>query len=1161
MVRENRMKRALIATILSMLIGSLSPHTRADDIDIYLNPNAPANATPIVMLTLDYRSNLGSTACNGTECDFFLAPVPLTYKNASNVDKNYLTKTGANYTFFDVLRASLKYVLQQVGSSGVRIGLAQSHNHNNNCAGPGASGCSDGGYILIGASELGTQAQRDAFYAKLEAIPIPGGTVSHSYQGKELFFELFRYFGGKPWFNMQNGWTDRGTDASFNIDQADDYAPANADVPLTWDPGIVSGTNYISPVTDACTKLYTINFMFQVSNQEDDSDSAITATAGSGGMGGINLSGNNNKFSTVIRWMYDNDNLPSVAEKQNVISYFFVDPTKINTMTRGYAGAGVGKTAAEPYPLSSDAGKLASDLAAVLQNILSTSTTFVAPAVAVNAYNRTQVEPDVFLALFEAQENGFPGWAGNLKKFTLAFDADSGEPELRDATGANPVDTDGRIKHSALSYWTLATDLPAPPPAPTDIVSGKDGREVARGGAGSKIPGFKLKCASNNPGCYPGDYTPGLVNPTGDTTNIGARKLFYDDPGNTSANFTGLKPLNADTATAQALQTALGATSAGNCTSGDSDPTSACALLTWTRGLSYDDADALRTRTWILGDLLHSKPLAINYGRRGAYTDANNTDIRIVAGSNDGFMHMFRNTKSTQNTADAQKTPTDMDGVEIWAFMPRELMPTVKTLKTNKNKRTDPIHPYAMDGAPATYQLDLNGDGTIDPNSCQTIGGTNFCDRVWLCFGLRRGGAAYYAMDVSDPDNPKFKWKITPTTKSDGTASTDFAQLGQTWSTPRVATMLFNGNTLSQPVLIFGGGYDPNKDTHPGHKDAQGNPITETLTGTNDTQGNAIFIVDANTGALIWKAVYDSAATTPSYNAATKTYKRNDLLDSIPSEVAAVDSDGNGLVDRVYVGDTGGVLWRVDAYCKNQDGTDCGANAAWKMTKLLSVGRHTSTALADDRRFFYAPAYVQARDGASEYDAVLLGSGDRENPKDTSVTNWFYMYKDRKIASNSPSVATITHADLTDVSCLDTATSTCNTSYPNGWKLILECPPDAPASCGEKTTSLAVALGHSIFFSTYVPRSGGSACALDEGTGNLYGLNLQDAAAVEDLYPGNNTSTTTLFRRDRFRQLTSKGMPSEIVPVGGGRYLGGDFRPGDSGAKPGYRTYWYEKKR
>jgi len=1120
--------KRLLTPLLALLLYTSAAHTvRADDIDIYLNPTASPASVPVVMFTLDYRSNLGATVCSGGACSFLTSQ---TYKNASNVDVPYLTLSGGTTSYFNLLRASLKYVLQEVGSSGVKIGLAMSHEQKNNCEGPSRTGCSNGGYIVAGAKPLTTQVDRDAFYAKLDALPVPGGTVAHPYQGKELFFELFRYFSGQGWYNMRNGWDDRGTNNTYNINEADDYSPADATIPASWDATVVSGANYVSPVTGACGKLYTVNILFQVSQQEDDSDAAIKAPAASGGMGGINLTGSNNSFKTVIKWMYDNDSGPAgIDGTQNVTSYFIVDSTKVNTTTRGYAGAGVGASSAEPFVLSSDPEALIDTLSAIFRNILSVSTSFVAPSVAVNVYNRAQTLNDVFIAMFQADENGFPSWPGNLKKFRIGANA-AGDPEIQDANNAYAVASDGRIKFDALSYWTIAGDLPAAPPAPaiTDIVTGKDGRIINRGGSGSKIPGYKLKCTSTtDTSCKPGDYTPGLINDGASTvTNVTARKLFYDPVSFTSGDTLSSTPLNADVATATALQASLGATTVGTCAATDStSPPTACYLLKYARGLLNDGTTV---RSWLMGDLLHSRPLAINYG--GSTT---NPDIRIFAGGNDGFFRMLRNTGGSAN-AGAE------DGVEAWAFMPRAVMPKIKDLAANI--ATTPAHPYLADGSPAIFVLDNNGDGNIVPTGSAPAGG----DKVVVYFGLRRGGKAYYALDISNPDNPKILWRIEK-----GAAGTDFAELGQTWSTPRVTLMFHSGYTTAKPVLIFGGGYDANKDTHPGH-----GAYTGTGLGADDSEGNAIFIVDAETGALVWKAVKGATA---GYSTTNKAYSRTDMNDSIPSEVAVIDSNGNGLADRLYVGDTGGVMWRVDMLSNDQ--------ANWTIKPIFSIGRHSVSPqdIANDRRFFYPPDYVQSKDAAGAFDAVILGTGDRENPRDTDVKNWFYMYKDRNTNSGFPGTGSaIVHTDFGDVTDNCLQDNSCGTppDLINGWRMALTCPPSNPSACGEKNLAPALTLLGSIYFTTFLPPgSSTSGCSLSEGNGLLYIVSLQNGTAVQNLNTSNDTSSGSLFTGDRYTSLASAGIPAEVTSLGGGLILRPDLKIDRVTSNTGIKTFWYQKYR
>src|SRR5690606_37669567 len=172
--------------------------------------SVPPEGAPKVMFTLDWRPNLTSTVCGGSECDFL-------------VEEGYLTSTPTN--FFNLLRGVLKRVLDNI--DGVQVGLMINHNHQNNCAGPltGNTRCSNGGYVVKGVTSVDDAAGMADFFARLNAIPDPQGNQSHTYQGAELFFELFRYLTGQGIYNGHNGWTDFGTNNSRNLNDPQDTPP------------------------------------------------------------------------------------------------------------------------------------------------------------------------------------------------------------------------------------------------------------------------------------------------------------------------------------------------------------------------------------------------------------------------------------------------------------------------------------------------------------------------------------------------------------------------------------------------------------------------------------------------------------------------------------------------------------------------------------------------------------------------------------------------------------------------------------------------------------------------------------------------------------------------------------------------------------------------
>ena len=392
------------------------------------------------------------------------------------------------YTFFDVLRGALKKVFDPL--EGVRVGLMLNHDNVNNCEGFGRTTCSNGGYIAMGFQPFENGDANGAkanFHKILASIPTPQGNLSHSYQGKELFFEFFRYLTGQAVYNAHNGYTDYGTKNTYNVDV--DY-PA-----IAWDTTIESGSKikpeYISPIdpNGACSKIYTVNVMFQVSNQEDDSDDAIENHVSYGGFGSPQ-----SQFADVIQYLNDADladgrygSVPDLDDKQNVISYFIVDGTKINTTTKGYARAG---GTGVPLALTDDPDELVATLQEIFRQILSVSTTFVAASVPVNVFNRAEITDNVYIALFQVDGEARPSWVGNIKKLKLTGANDSSATAtLVDSRGTPAIAADGRIRFDALTTWTVPDALPDPDLDAGEF-AGRDGRVVARGGAGQKIPGY-----------------------------------------------------------------------------------------------------------------------------------------------------------------------------------------------------------------------------------------------------------------------------------------------------------------------------------------------------------------------------------------------------------------------------------------------------------------------------------------------------------------------------------------------------------------------------------------------------------------------------------------------------------------------------------------------
>jgi type IV pilus assembly protein PilY1 len=1138
---------------------------RADDTDLYLNTDPPPpGSEPMVMFSIDYRPNLGSVVCRRGDaaCD-------------SLVDEGYLPDKGAgeSYDFFDIIRGSFGKVLDEVG--GVRLGLMFNHDHRNNCEGPDGStdaGCSNGGYIALGFTSMPainfrnatgqyvdesgvlttrkscgpfqgagvpeangdrsygtcTEATRQKIHEILWEIPVSEGDRTHSYQGKELFFELYRYLRGFHVYNGHTGFTSYDgndgydtdgdgvadllpdplpTDAPYSNPVNDIQRAANEEAnnwnldadPLhvtydptalnagdqvakrthryAWDTDIeqASGSwhQYIDPFgTGQCTEVFTVNMMFQVSNQEADSDDEIRKSEENEGMG---INKRNPLFEDVIAKMREEDQ-SDIAGDQGVTSYFLLADPFVNNRTGGkYAVAG---GTGAPLLLSEDPDELIANLTDIFKQILSVSTTFVAASIPVNSFNRAEVLDNVYLALFQPHPDKDPYWFGNVKKLRLEGLNSGGNVFLEDANGNPAIAADGRIRFDSLTFWTDPTKFDVQE-ADVDLgeVSGRDGRSVNRGGGGHKQAGF-------------GGGSPGAAN--GDT---GARRILFDSTS------SALSDLDANTLIASVLKQEF-------------DPSAALSdaevvdLIKWLRGQDvYDednDNDFDEGRRWYMASALHSRPIPINYGSRGSYTRTN-PEIFVAVGTNDGMMRLIRNTPAGHGGG-AQTAPTY--GEELWAFAPRATMST--TEKLTRHYRGLPNFgiqpPYGVDGAPVVY-VEEDGDGTIQSG-----------EKVLLFFGLRRGGRSYYALDISDPENPDLLWRI------DG-GTGDFAELGYTFSTPVVGRINLSGT--EKAVLIFGGGYDFAYDAGPG-------PVAASM-------GNGVFVVDALTGTLIRKFT-------------------SGVDDAIPSPITGVDLNGDGLIDRIIVGDMGGRVWRMDILAGS-------APADWTLNKLASFGVRAS---ADgdgsgdgvDRRFFHAPDVVPFRDSSGDYDAVIIGSGNRANPKGRSIDNAMFMVKDRAVSTiNPPATGELTPTKESDLSNITNCTdaSTCAaTNLVNGWKYELE-------AAGEKSLSTPITLSGIVFFTTFVPPGtaidpDADQCVPPEGQGRLYSVGLAEGNALVNRDRPIDQQESPGNPEDRYEKLSSAGIPAEVVSLPPRFILRPDLTVQEYTGRKRWRTFWYAEE-
>lgn len=477
-------------------------------------------------------------------------------------------------------------------------------------------------------------------------------------------------------------------------------------------------------------------------------------------------------------------------------------------------------------------------------------------------------------------------------------------------------------------------------------------------------------------------------------------------------------------------------------TGGDRD-----TLISWIRGKdnagdepSPDTSYAtVNIRPSVHGDVLHSRPVAVNYG--------GTTGVVVFYGANDG---VFRAVNGNQENP--ASSTLSAPGTELWGFVAPEFFSKFDRLRKNSPQVKLFSTPDGIDPAPQPREYFFDGSTGVyqDP----------VAGKVYLYLSARRGGRMIYALDVSDPLNPKFMWKHT-------NLDTGFAELGQTWSLPKVVRV--KGHT--NPVVLFGAGYDPNEDAEP---------------ALTDSMGRGLFMLDALDGSLIWQAGPAANCASASSCVATKVAG---MTYAIPSDVSVLDRDRDGYVDRLYAPDLGGNVWRVDLEPIAGD-----APANWQVSLLASLGGSGAT----KRKIFYPPDIVPV----NEFDAVLVGTGDREHPvagnAATAIKNRFYMLKDEVTGKDAVDADWSAIEDDTSTTSfgvpgdLFDATATLFDNSQRGFYInLLGLDDEGNPQPGEKIVNAPTTVGGITFFGTNQPLAPDpNTCQANLGVARGYGVDF-----------------------------------------------------------------------
>lgn len=812
-------------------------------------------------------------------------------------------------------KAALVQVFANMPSNKFRIGLMMFTE-----TGGGNSG-EDGAYVRAAARTI-TNDNRTAYANVIANLHITDDKSNGGKVAKAMMEAYYYLSGGTPHAGNKKTKTDYvgNTDGSTH-DDAVHALTGNA-------LASKNATTYVRPGSGECIK----NYIIYISNgpAQDNSSDITTANTALSTLGGktttISLNPSGSQDNPADEWA-------RFMKKSAIRGVVYTLDVDKSTSGQGPGWTALLKSMASQsggryFDVSSTGTGIADAINAILSEIQSVNSVFASVSLPVSVNTQGTYLNQVYVGMFRPDGDGSPRWKGNLKQYRMAL-IDNGLKLIDARTTPTPAinNQTGFITECARSYWTpsvVDTEWNAAQESDCLTISGAeasnypDGNVVAKGGQAYKLraAGSRTTLTCNNATC------------------------------------TSLVTFNDSNVT----QPQLGVTSTAALTS----------IVNWARGMDNyqdEDIDAVSTdnRLSMHGDVVHSRPVAVNYGTQSLPDGSTSTKVVVFYGANDGW---FRAVNGNRTAAIGSIEA----GAELWSFTPPEFLSKFSRLRSQS-----PSTYYLNTPVTGAAAKDYSIDGPI--TAFRGTVGSSSTTKTFVYATMRRGGRSIYAFDVSNadtsPTSPTLKFRLGCT--ADGTnCTTGLDGIGQTWASVKTFTHgSYATGTATTPLLIFGGGYDTCEDYDALSSGGANHNCT------SSSKGHYVYVINGNTGEHI-KTFDTSAAMLTTVN----------KFRGVIADMALV-SGTDGHAKYAYIADMGGNVFRINL---------AGADTAWTIKHIASLGCDTATtSCTANRKFMFAPSVVNTATG--EY-TIMLGSGDREKPitgyaSATAVTNYFFQFKDK----------------------------------------------------------------------------------------------------------------------------------------------------------------------
>jgi type IV pilus assembly protein PilY1 len=478
-------------------------------------------------------------------------------------------------------------------------------------------------------------------------------------------------------------------------------------------------------------------------------------------------------------------------------------------------------------------------------------------------------------------------------------------------------------------------------------------------------------------------------------------------------------------------------------------------IVGWMRG----EPDSPRANKK-LGDIYHSSPVIVGAPRFDTADEAFNLfrqrpdilgrPLTMYIGTNDGILHAF---SVEPYTTPAGLTPqrTFVAGEEMWGFVPPIVLDDVEDNIAQGRL-------WSMDGTPVVKNVYFNRTAGQSATASEY--------HTVLITGMRQGGNAYIALDVTDPAAPVFLWQFTD------------PQMGLTFAQPAIAQAIYTiseGGTnviKNGAVAILPGGVGQtgalSGECTTGTNESMAHQSTGSVYTTLDAvgsstgfnhradircwrdQGRALYFVEVETGRLL-KKIYTDPDTSN-----TRVFPS-----PLVSTPAIYQADVGTLTTQAYVVDADGVIWRIDMSSADQVSAD--PMTGWTARPFHDIfhGR-----LPDEGELTYeAPILSVDRDGRV---VVIVGTGDNNNFVKPTVEN-----------------RVVSLTEVRDTAVTGTVPERFKAAM--NWEMRVKAGTTGPRLvASELVTGTMGLFNGTLFFGTFIAITGADAC--DMGKGRIHAV-------------------------------------------------------------------------